>query len=108
MGNDFSAFWARFGAEVNNMICFGGKIHVVFDDDDGVSFVYKSMENIYKSGNVLLMESDGWFLNQVEISICRSHVGDLGTAFDELGDELKSLCFAARKSWAGLAEREVS
>lgn len=104
LGDYFSAFGAGFGANVDDMICFGGEVHVVFDDDDGVAFVDEAMEDIDESGDVLLMESDGRFLDEIEIGVCRAHVGDLWSAFDELSDEFETLGFSSRKGGAGLAK----
>ena len=108
MGDDFSATGAGFGAEVDNVVCFSGEVHMVFDDDDSVAFVDETVEDVGESGDVLLVESDSGFLDEVEIGIGRADVGDLGAAFGELGYEFEALRFAAGDGGGRLAESEVS
>lgn len=84
MGDDFSAFGSSLWADVDDVISFRCEVHVVLDDDDGVAFINKAMEDIDEPGDVLLMETDGGFLDEVEVRIRCAHVSDLRTAFDEL------------------------
>ena len=95
MGDDFAAVWAGFGADVDDVVGFGGEVHVVFDDDDGVAFVDEAVEDVGEAGDVLLVEADGGFLDEVEVGVDGTDVGDFWAAFCELGDEFEALGFAA-------------
>ena len=99
---------ASFGAEVDEVVGFGGEVHVVFDDDDGVTFIDEAVEDIDESGDVLLMESDGGLFDEVEVFRAGADFGEIDAAFDELSDELESLSFAPGEGGAGLAEGEVA
>lgn len=81
---------------------------MVLDDDDGVAFIDEAVEDLGEARDVLLVEADGGFLDEVEVGVGAADIGDLGAAFRELGDELKSLRFAAGDGGAGLAEGEVA
>ncbi len=39
LGDDLASVGAGFGAEVDDVVSFGGEIHMVLDDDDGVAFI---------------------------------------------------------------------
>lgn len=95
LGDDFTAPWAGFGAEIDEIVGFRGEVHVVLDDHDGVAFVDETVKDIGEAGDVLLMESDRGFLDKVEVGIGRADIGDLGASFGELGHEFDTLGFAA-------------
>ena len=67
------------------------------------------MEDIDELADVLEVEADGGFLDEVEVGLSAAadlfQLGVLGTgdAFGELSDEFDALGFAATESWAGLA-----
>ena len=95
LGDDFTASRAGFGAEIDEIVGFRGEVHVVLDDHDGVAFVDETVKDIGEAGDVLLMESDGGFLDKVEVGIGRADIGDPGASFGELGYEFEALGFAA-------------
>jgi len=108
LGHDLAAVGAGFGAEVDEVVGFGGEVHVVLDDDDGVAFVGEAVEDVGELCNVLLVEADGGFLDEVKVGVGGADVGDFGAALGELGDELETLGFASAEGGAGLAEGEVA
>ncbi len=71
---------------------------MVFDDDDGMSFVDKAMKNVGESGDILLVESDCWFFDEVEVGVLRTELGDRFASFGELSDEFESLSFTSADS----------
>ena len=95
LSDDFTAPRAGFGAEIDEIVGLRGEIHVVLDDHDGVAFVDETVKDIGEAGDVLLMESDGGFLDKVEVGIGRADIGDLGASFGELGHEFDTLGFAS-------------
>ena len=95
LGDDFTAPRAGFGTEINEIVGFRGEVHVVLDDHDSVAFVDEAVKDIGEAGDVLLMESDGGFLDKVEVGIGRADIGDLGASFGKLGHEFEALGFAA-------------
>ena len=95
LGDDFTAPRAGFGTEINEIVGFRGEVHVVLDDHDSVAFVDEAVKDIGEAGDVLLMESDGRFLDKVEVGIGRADIGDLGASFGKLGHEFEALGFAA-------------
>ena len=84
LGDDFTASRAGFGAEIDEIVGFRGEVHVVLDDHDGVALVDEAVKDIGEAGHVLLMESDGGFLDKVEVGIGRADIGDLGASFGKL------------------------
>ena len=99
---------AGFGAEVDEVVGFGGQIHVVFNNNHGVTFINEAVEDIDESRDVLLMKADGRFLDEVEVFGAGADFGEIDAAFDELSDELESLRFAAAQGWGGLTECQVA
>lgn len=95
LGDDGAAIGTGFGAEVDEVVRLGGEVHVVLDDDDGVAFIDQAMEDVGEAGDVLLVEADGGFLDEVEVGVGGADVGDFGTTFGELGHKFETLCFAA-------------
>ena len=84
---------------------------MVLDDDDGVALVDEAVENVDEALDVLEVEADGGFLDQVEIAGGEEGVveGGLGAAaLGELGDELDALGLAAGQRGRGLAELEIA
>ena len=108
MSDDGASVWSGFGADVDEVVSFGGEVHVVLDDDDGVTFVDEAVEDFGEAGDVLLMEPDGGFLNEIEVGVDRANVGDFWAAFGELSDELESMGFAAGDGGGGLSESQVA
>ena len=100
-GDDLTAMGTGFGAEVDDPVGFGGDGHVVFDDGDRVSLVDEAVEDIDEAGDVFEVEADGRFFDEVEVvcGVARAvHLRLGAAAFDEFGDELDALGFAAGKS----------
>ena len=95
LGDNFTAPRAGLGAEINEIVSFRGEVHVVLDDHDSVALVDEAVKDIGEAGDVLLMESDGGFLDKVEVGIGRADIGDLRASFGELGHEFDTLGFAA-------------
>ena len=62
MGDDGSAFFAGFGADVDEVVGLGHDAGVVFYDDDGVTFIDEAVEDIDEFVDVLGVEADGGFL----------------------------------------------
>jgi hypothetical protein len=46
LGNDLAADVVGFGADVEDPVGLGGDGHVVLDDDYGVAFIYKAVEDV--------------------------------------------------------------
>ena len=68
LGDDLAAGVAGFGAEVEDPVGLGGDGHVVLDDDDGVAFVDEAVEDVDEAADVLVVEADGGFLDEIEIA----------------------------------------
>ena len=66
LDNDFSAPLAAFGTEVDYEIGAFDHIEVVFDNDNGVTVFDQSLESTEEDGNIVLMESYSWFVEEVE------------------------------------------
>ena len=95
MGYDSAAFFTGFGADVDEVVGLGHDGGVVFYDDDGVAFVHQAVEDVDEFVDVLSMEADGGFFDEVEVFVRWPHVADVGAAFGELGDELDALGLAS-------------
>jgi hypothetical protein len=72
---DIPAAVSGFGTEVGDPVRFGGDGHVVLDDDDGVAFIDKAVEDVDEAADVFLVEACGGFFDQIEWARAR-RVGD--------------------------------
>ena len=111
VGDDGAAVGAGFGADVDEVVCFGHDAGVVFDDDDGVAFVDEAVEDVDELLHVFEVEADGGFFDEVEVFRGKLGGVDLlfdGAAFGEFGDEFEPLGFAAGEGGGGLAELKVA
>jgi len=108
LGDDLAAVGAGFGAEVDDVVGFGSEVHVVLDDDDGMAFVGEAVEDVSEFCDVLLVEADGGFLDEVKVGVGGPDVGDFWATLGELGHEFQALGFASAEGGAGLAEGEVA
>ena len=110
--DDFSALGACFGADVEDMVCFGDDIEVVLDDDNGAAFVDEAVEDMDELRDIVCVKADGRLLEHIESGFPLAGRADfLGSrcgSAGELGDELDALGFAAAECGAGLSELEVA
>lgn len=63
---DFAAVDAGAGAEVYDEVGFSHGIVVVFDDEEGVSFIFEVFEGLDKFCIIFCVEADGGFVEDVE------------------------------------------
>ena len=63
--NHMSAAIATFGAHVNNVICRFNDIQIMFNDNDGVALVHKTIEDREELFYIVEMQSRGWFVKDV-------------------------------------------
>jgi hypothetical protein len=86
LGDDAAAGRAAFGSEVDDPVGGFDDIEVMFDDDDGVSGIDETVEDIEEFPDVIEVESCGGFIEDVE--------GATGGGPDEFACELDALGFA--------------
>ena len=108
LGDDFSAFFTGFGADVDEVVglCHDGG--VVLYDDDGVAFVNEAVEDVDEFVHVLLVQADTGFLDEVEVVFLSGSLAHGFTPLGEFTDELDALGFAAGEGGGGLSELEVT
>ena len=98
MGDEFAAAVAGFGADVDEVVGFGHDVGVVLDDDDGVSVIDETVEDVDEFGGVFHVEADGGFFDEIEAvrGGARFEFGGVGSAdaAGELGDEFDALRLA--------------
>ena len=58
IGDDLAAGFACFGADVEDPVGLGGEGHVVLDDDDGVAFLDKAVEDVDEALDFFEVEAD--------------------------------------------------
>ena len=104
--DDFAAFFAGSGADVQYVVGFGYDIEMVFDHDDGATFVYETVEDVYEARDVGGVEADGRLFQDVERGFAFASGSNFfafaGGATGDFGDEFDALGFAARQGGAGL------
>jgi len=114
LADDFPARLPAFRSDVDEIICFGKDVEVVFDDHHAVAGIDKTMQKIQKAADVGQMEADGGFLEQEKMmggTTCpAAGVGMVGSDLGggQLGDEFEALGLPSRQGWAGLAELEIT
>ena len=55
-----------FGSQVDDPVCSFHDVHIVLDDDDGVTKINQAMEYIEQNPDILKMQSRGWFIEDIE------------------------------------------
>jgi hypothetical protein len=69
----------------------------MLDDDDGVAFIDETVEDVDQAADVLVVQADGGFFDQIEIGDLGLEIADLcfrTAAFDEFGNEFDALGLA--------------
>ena len=61
-----SPFNTPFGTEVDEIVGLVDDMGIVFDNDDSVLFVNKSMKKGKERGDVAHMQADCWFVKKVK------------------------------------------
>lgn len=64
--DDVTAVWAAFGADFDDVVGLCDQVEVMFDDDDAGLFCDESFEGMEEAGDILHVESDGWFIEDEE------------------------------------------
>ena len=100
LDDDFAAPLSAFGTEIDDEIGALDHIEVVFDNDNGVTVFDQSLESLEEDGNIVLMESYSWFVEEVE---------DLFFFLvDEMVGELDPLEFPPGEGCCRLAEFDIA
>ncbi len=68
---------------------------MMFDHDDGMAFIHQSMKNFRQACDILLMQADGGFFDEIEVRVDRANVRDFRSPLRELGHKFEALCFTA-------------
>jgi hypothetical protein len=97
---ELAAAVATAGAEFDEPVGLGNDVEVVFDDDHGVAGVNKAVEEVEEAGDIVAVEADAGFFEEVE--------GFAGVGAGEFGDEFEALGFAAGEGGGALAKGEVA
>ena len=75
-GDEVAAAFAAFGAEVDDPVGVADDVEVVFDDDDGVTEVSKTVEDFEELADVVEVEASGGLVEEIK--------GAAGLALGEL------------------------
>ena len=95
-----AASFTRFRPQIDDVVGFGDHTEIVFDDNDGVSFVNEPMQHVEEQFNVGHVQADGRFLQQIQCRSGLAHFSDplvrraAHSAF-QLRHQLEALRFAA-------------
>ena len=99
-GDHLAAGFTRFRPQIEDVVGFGDHTEIVFDDNDGVSFVNEPMQHVEEQFNVCHVQADRRFLKQIQCRSGLAHFSDplvrsaTDTAF-QLRHQLEPLRFAA-------------
>lgn len=100
LGNDFSSIGTSTGAEVDDPIGGGDDVHVVLNDDEGISGIDEVVEDLKEHGDVRDMEAGGGLIED-EQAACA------GARGEELA-EFQTLRLAAADGVERLAEGKIA
>ena len=64
---------SRLGSYINDIVSLGDEIEMMLDDDDGVPFINKAVEDALQEFHIGGMETDGRFLKDVEGAAAPGH-----------------------------------
>ena len=70
--DDLAAAGTALGAEVDDIVCGFYDVEVVFDDDNGVAGIDKTLKYLEQFVNVGEMKAGGGFVKDVDGLACRS------------------------------------
>ena len=87
--DEISSFIATFRSDVDDRICIGDDVEIMFDNYDTVPFLYKRIEDVEKFLNIREVETSCRLIEDIECLPCRS--------FGEIESELDTLCLSSRK-----------
>jgi hypothetical protein len=65
-GEDLTAAMAAFGSHVDDPIGGFDDIKLMFDDDDGISFIDEALEDEEEAADILKVKACGGFIEDVE------------------------------------------
>ena len=99
-GNEGAAKGPCAGAEVDEVVGGAEDVEVMLDDDDGVSFAHKGLEDGEEFGDVVGVKADGGFVEEVE--------GFSGVSFGEFAGEADPSSFSSGEGLDFLPEGEVA
>ena len=91
---------SAFGSHVDDPVGHLDDVVVVFDDDDGMAFLYQAGEGLDEFLYVVEVEASGGLVEDEEL-------GPLVTTFDEIGGQLDTLCLTAAERAGRLSQLEV-
>src|SRR5690606_2009195 len=100
LGNDLPPTIAALRPQIHDPVGRLDDLQIVFDHDDGVALIYKSMKDFQEFLHVLPVQPGRWFVQDIERAAG-------GTPRWLLG-QLDPLCFAAWKSGGCLADLGVA
>ena len=98
-----------FGTHIDNPVGFCDHIQVVFNDNNGVAGIDKSMQNFYQFIDISHVETDGRLIKNVNrLRQLTAAFADVVLYLRELSDELDALGFAAGECRRRLAQGQVT
>ena len=65
-GDDFSALYAAFGAEVDDPVRGLNDVEIMFADHDAVALFHQTVEHIEEFADILKMQAGGGLVQNVE------------------------------------------
>src|SRR6202020_2979311 len=96
LGYEPPAFFATFGAEVNNPIGIADHIQIVFDDDDRIAQVTQPVQDVEQFSYIVEVQAGGGLIQQVK-SLAR-------LALAQLAGQLYALRFATGERYRRLPQ----
>ena len=85
--DEISSFIATFRSDVDDRICIGDDVEVMFDDDYTVPFLYKRIEDVEELLDIRKVKSRRRLIEDIESLSCRS--------FGEIESKLDTLSFSS-------------
>ena len=61
-GDHTASLFPSVGPQIDDVVGTFDHIHIVFDDNDGVTVIHQFLEGLEKDGDVVRVKSDGGFI----------------------------------------------
>ena len=68
LGNKVAAFISTLGAEIDDMVCGSYHIHIMLDDDNGVSLIHQAVKNDKELVDIIEVQACSGFIQYVHCS----------------------------------------
>ena len=103
--DQLSSSLSAFRAQINDPVCFGNQIQLMFDYDHCMASVDQSGKDLCQAHDIYMVKPDGGFFQDEEF-LCPGRSQTVSVRFEpaqEVGDQFESLGFTTAEGRTGLS-----